>query len=79
VPDGYIALQSDTYQGFALLRSNVKSNSVDDVAAAVDHGRRIRFYPLVPCLWPAARIFRRALGTPLYQEGSLIEEGIGDH
>lgn len=46
VPDGYIAVPGDTYQGFVILRSNVKSSSEADVAAAVAYGRRIRFYRL---------------------------------
>src|SRR4051794_20504943 len=35
VPDGYTALQSDTYGGYALLRSNLKSHSDTDVAASI--------------------------------------------
>jgi hypothetical protein len=46
VPEGHIPLQSDIYQGFVILRSNVKSGSESDVAAAVAYGKRIRLYPL---------------------------------
>jgi hypothetical protein len=46
VPAGYIATPSDTYQGYAILRSNLKSGAEADVAAAVAYGKRIRFYPL---------------------------------
>jgi hypothetical protein len=35
VPDGFIALPSSTYTGFALLRSNLKSSSEADIAKAV--------------------------------------------
>ena len=45
-PDGYIALQSQTYAGFALLRSNLKSGSDADIAKAVAYGKRVKFYPL---------------------------------
>lgn len=45
-PDGYIVLPSDTYQGFVILRSNFKSRSPDDIAAAVAYGKRVRIYPL---------------------------------
>ena len=45
-PDGYIALPSQTYAGFALLRSNLKSGSDADIAKAVAYGKRIKFYPL---------------------------------
>ncbi|QNK03655.1 DUF1254 domain-containing protein [Dyella telluris] len=46
VPDGYIALPSETYQGFALLRSNLRSGSDADIASAVAYGKRVKFYPL---------------------------------
>ena len=45
-PDGYIVLPSSTYRGFAILRSNLKSSSDADVAAAVEYGKRIKMYPL---------------------------------
>ena len=46
VPDGYIALRSQTYQGYALLRSILQSGSDTDFAKAVEYGKRIAFYPL---------------------------------
>jgi hypothetical protein len=46
VPGGYIALASRTCAGFAILRSNLKSESESDVAKAVAYGKRIKFYPL---------------------------------
>ncbi|WP_430390700.1 DUF1254 domain-containing protein [Dyella sp. 20L07] len=46
VPQGYLPLRSATYQGFAILRSNLKSASDADIANAVAYGKRIRFYPL---------------------------------
>ncbi|HET6553034.1 MAG TPA: DUF1254 domain-containing protein, partial [Dyella sp.] len=46
VPPGYLPLASATFQGFALLRSNLKSGSDADIASAVAYGKRIRFYPL---------------------------------
>ncbi|RVO72339.1 DUF1254 domain-containing protein [Sinorhizobium meliloti] len=46
VPEGYIALPSSTYTGFAVLRSNLKSSSDADVAKAVAYGKRIKVYPL---------------------------------
>jgi hypothetical protein len=45
-PPGYTVLRSDTYQGFVILRSNFRSRSDADIAAAVQHGKRIRIYPL---------------------------------
>jgi hypothetical protein len=41
-PDGYIVLPSATYQGFVLLRSNFKSRSDADIAAAVEYGKRVK-------------------------------------
>ena len=46
VPNGYIPLPSSTFSGFALLRSNLKSDSDADIAKAVAYGKRIKFYPL---------------------------------
>jgi hypothetical protein len=45
-PNGYIVLPSDTYKGFAILRSNFKSGSDTDIAAAVEYGKRVKIYPL---------------------------------
>jgi hypothetical protein len=46
VPDGYIVLRPDTYRGFVILRSNFKSRSDADIRAAVEHGKRVKVYPL---------------------------------
>jgi hypothetical protein len=54
-PDGYIVLPSQTYQGFALLRSIVKSGSSADIAKAVDYGKQIRLYPLSQSASPRKR------------------------
>jgi hypothetical protein len=57
VPAGYIPLQSDTYRGYALLRSIPKSGSEADVAKAVAYGKRIRLYPLSQAAKPPATTF----------------------
>jgi hypothetical protein len=57
VPEGYIPLASDTYEGYALLRSIPKSGGDSDVARAVAYGKRIRFYPLIHAANPPATIF----------------------
>lgn len=49
VPAGYIPMPSDTYRGFAILRSNLKSGSDADIEKAVAYGKRVKFYP-----WSAA-------------------------
>ena len=46
VPDGYIVLRPDTYRGFVILRSNFKSRSDADIRSAVEHGKRVKVYPL---------------------------------
>jgi hypothetical protein len=45
-PAGYIVLPSLTYKGYALLRSIRKSGSDEDLAKAVEYGKRIKIYPL---------------------------------
>jgi len=57
VPAGYIPLPSDTYEGYALLRSIPKSGSEPDVATAVDYGKRIKLYPLSQAAKPPATTF----------------------
>jgi hypothetical protein len=46
VPAGYILMPSDTYQGYALLRSVLKGGSDAEIAQAVAYAKRIRLYPL---------------------------------
>jgi hypothetical protein len=63
VPDGYIALPSGNYQGYALLRSILKSGSEADVKAAVAYGKRIKLYPLSQAANPPETVFLDAIGT----------------
>jgi hypothetical protein len=62
-PDGYVVLASSTYQGYALLRSIIKSRSDADVAAAAAYGRQIRVYPLSQAANPPDTVFHDAFGT----------------
>ena len=57
-PAGYIPLRSDTYSGFALMRSNLASHSEADVAAAVAYGKRLRIYPLNQAASPPPTQFK---------------------
>jgi hypothetical protein len=57
LPDGYIPLPSDTYEGYALLRSIPKSGNESDVARAVAYGKRIKLYPLSRAAKPPATTF----------------------
>jgi hypothetical protein len=61
VPDGYTALPSMNYQGYALLRSILKTGSDADVAAAVAYARRIKLYPLSQAANPPATTFVDAI------------------
>ena len=57
VPAGYIPLPSDTYRGYALLRSIPRSGREADVAKAVAYGKRIKIYPLSHAGNPSATTF----------------------
>jgi hypothetical protein len=61
VPEGYMLLRSDTYKGYALLRSILNSVSDEDVAKAVEYGKRIKLYPLSQAADPPATIFIDAI------------------
>ena len=56
-PDGYIGLPSDTYAGYALLRSNLKGVSDADITKAVAYGKRCKLYPLSQAASPRATTF----------------------
>lgn len=45
-PEGYVVLPSDTFRGFVILRSNYKTRADADIEAAVEHGKRVKVYPL---------------------------------
>jgi hypothetical protein len=57
VPDGYITLPCNTYTGYAILRSNLKSESEADVARAVAYGKRVKFYALSSAANPSETKF----------------------
>lgn len=57
IPDGYSILRPDTYAGYALVRSNLKSHSDADVAASIAYAKRVRFYPLSAATNPAETVF----------------------
>jgi hypothetical protein len=61
VPSGYIPLETVNYQGYALLRSILKSSSEADVAAAVAYGRRVKIYPLSQAQHPSKTSFTDAI------------------
>jgi hypothetical protein len=57
VQEGYIPLQSDTYGGYALIRSNLKSHGDADVAKSVAYGKRVKLYPLPEAANPPGAVF----------------------
>jgi len=57
VPDGYTVLPSDTYSGYALVRSNLKSHSDVDVAASIAYAKRTKLYPLSAAANPPETVF----------------------
>jgi hypothetical protein len=57
VPDGYSILRSDTYGGYALVRSNLRSRSDADVAASIAYAKRAKFYPLAAAASPPETVF----------------------
>jgi hypothetical protein len=60
-PDGYIPLMSETYGGFALLRSILNSGSEADIAKAVAYGKRVKLYPLAQAANPPPTVFLDAI------------------
>jgi hypothetical protein len=63
IPDGYIAMPSANYQGYALLRSILKGRSDADVAEAVAYGKRIKLYPLSQASNPPSTTFVDAINV----------------
>jgi hypothetical protein len=60
VPEGYFALRSLTFGGYALLRSNLASHSEADIAKARDYGKRLKVYPLSKAANPGETKFTDA-------------------
>jgi hypothetical protein len=57
IPGGYIPFHSQTYAGYALLRSILKSSSDADVATAVAYAKKIKLYPLAAAAKPSETVF----------------------
>ena len=63
VPAGYIPMRSDSYLGYALIRSVLKSGSEADVAKAVAYSKRMQLYPLSQADNPSATPYIDAVGV----------------
>lgn len=57
IPAGYIPFYSQTYAGYALLRSILKSSNDTDVATAVAYAKKIKLYPLSTNAKPSETVF----------------------
>jgi hypothetical protein len=57
IPDGLKQLASDTYSGYFLVRSNLKSHSDADVQKSIAYGKRVKFYPLSAIDKPPETVF----------------------
>jgi hypothetical protein len=60
IPGDYIPLRSDTFGGYALLRSNLQSHSEEDVEKSITYGKQIKVYPLSQAANPSATVFTDA-------------------
>ncbi|MBB3238204.1 DUF1254 domain-containing protein [Phyllobacterium endophyticum] len=60
IPEGYIPLHSDTFGGYALMRSNLASHSDADIAKSVEYAKRLKVYPLSQAANPPETIFTDA-------------------
>jgi hypothetical protein len=76
-PDGYIALQSDTFGGYALIRSNLRSHSDADVAKSIAYGKTVKVYPLAQATNPPPTIFTDAkdvtFDSTIHYDASFFE------
>ena len=61
IPQGYIPMRSDNWQGYALLRSILKSGSHADIDTAVNYAKRIKLYPLSQATNPPQTVFINAI------------------
>ena len=57
IPEGFEQLASDTYGGYFLVRSNLKSRSDADVQNSIAYGKRVKFYPLARIDNPPETVF----------------------
>jgi len=57
LPDGYIVMPSDNFQGYALLRSILQTGGDTGVAKPVAYAKRIKLYPLSQAAKPPATTF----------------------
>jgi hypothetical protein len=64
LPSGYIPMPSATYTGFIILRSNLTDGSPQDIARAVDYGKKVKIYPYAQAANPPQTVYVDLLQTP---------------
>ncbi len=57
ISTGFLPLQSDTFGGYMLFRSNLKSHSASDVATSISYGEQMRVYPYSAAANPPRTVF----------------------
>jgi hypothetical protein len=57
IPDGYLAMPSQNFQGYALVRSILQTGDDAGVAKAVAYAKRVKLYPLSQAANPPATTF----------------------
>jgi hypothetical protein len=57
IPDGYIAMPSENFQGYALVRSILQTGDDRGVAKAVAYAKRVKLYPLSQAANPPPTTF----------------------
>lgn len=57
IPAGFEQLASDTYGGYFLIRSNLRSRSDGDVRKSIAYGKQVKFYPLSAIRNPSQTTF----------------------
>jgi hypothetical protein len=78
IPEGYVPLQSDTYAGYALLRSNLASHGDADVAKSVAYAKQIKVYPLAQADNPPPTVFTDAQDV-LFDSTIRFDSSFFDH
>jgi len=73
VPAGYIPMPSSIYTGFAILRSNLTNGTKEDIARAIDYGKKIKMYPYAQAANPPQTAFLDLLETSF---GNIIPYNI---
>ncbi|MHB0771640.1 DUF1254 domain-containing protein [Bradyrhizobium sp. 5.13L] len=77
VPDGYLALRSDVFKGYGLIRINLTSHADFDVQKAIAYGKTVKVYPLAQAADPSPTVFTDAkdvlFDSTIRYDASLFE------